>query len=107
VKKPASSYNEGCRLVGDVYYPDGPAGMRPGRAVLSWVETSSTGLLDPLMRDELLAPFSLSPSAASTLRPSSLGVSSDEAVSLRLLLGTGPRARSILEIGLRRDRASW
>jgi len=34
VKKPVSFYSEGCRLVGDVYYPDGPAGMRPRAGIV-------------------------------------------------------------------------
>ena len=34
MKKPVSFYSEGCRLVGDVYYPDGPAGMRPRAGIV-------------------------------------------------------------------------
>ena len=39
MKKPVSFYSEGCRLVGDVYYPDGPAGMRPARGSCSATAT--------------------------------------------------------------------
>jgi len=34
VKKPVSFYSEGCRLVGDVYYPDGPGGNAPRAGIV-------------------------------------------------------------------------
>ena len=34
MKKPVSFYSEGCRLVGDVYYPDGPGRNAPRAGIV-------------------------------------------------------------------------